>query len=81
MRILLDAKDLIDLIEFNRPVEITAFSAWLKKGHATLVLSVTNVSDFVGPVFDRGDLLKMRVLFETAAGPRVSLTQDPIWPA
>ena len=64
MRILLDAKDLIDLVEFNRPIEITALSAWLNKGRATLVLSMTNVSDFVGAVFDGGDFLRMRALLQ-----------------
>ena len=64
VRILLDAKDLIDLIEFNRPVDVAALDAWLKQKGATLVLSLTNVSDFVGPVFDGGDFLKMRVLLQ-----------------
>jgi len=64
VRILLDARDLIDLIEFNRPLDVSAFAAWLNKNRATLVLSLTNVSDFVGPVFDGGNFLEMRVLLQ-----------------
>ena len=48
-------RDLIDVIEFNRPVDDAALDAWLKQRGETLVLSLTNVSDFKGPLFDAED--------------------------
>jgi len=65
VRILLDAKDLINVVEHSRPVGVGAFEAWLKKNGAVVVLSFTNVSDFVGPVFSAdGDWLSMRALLQ-----------------
>lgn len=64
MRILLDAKDLINLIEFNHPVSVANLAVWLTQNAGTLVLSFTNVSDFVGPACNRGDFLEMRVLLQ-----------------
>jgi hypothetical protein len=65
VRILLDAKDLINVIEFSRPLNVSAFDSWLRSKSAVIVLSFTNVSDFVGPVFSAGgDWLKMRALLQ-----------------
>ena len=57
MRILLDAKDLIDILEHDRPVGPYVFEAYLRRISARQVLSFTVVCDFVGPVFDRGDFM------------------------
>jgi hypothetical protein len=65
VRILLDAKDLINVVEFGRPVEIAAFDSRLKRNGAVVALSLTSVSDFVGPVFSAGgDWLNMRALLQ-----------------
>jgi hypothetical protein len=61
MNILLDAKDLIDLIKFNRPVTANDFSVWLDQNNAKLVLSFANVSDFIGPDPQNKDFLQIRV--------------------
>jgi hypothetical protein len=65
VRILLDAKDLINVVEFGRPVEIATFDSRLRRNSAAVALSFTNVSDFVGPVFSAGsDWLNMRALLQ-----------------
>ncbi len=54
MRIFLDAKDLIDLVEHGRPVVVAEFHKWLaSKGHV-LVLSPTVVFELSAPIVRRG---------------------------
>ena len=66
MRILLDAKDLINIVELRRPMSTAEFARWMEQRGAVLVLSLTSVSDFVGPVFSRrGDWLQMRSWLQT----------------
>jgi hypothetical protein len=61
VRVLLDTKDLIEVVERSRPLDVLALGTWLQQRGARIVLTFTGVSDFVGPVFaDRGDWLTMR---------------------
>jgi len=65
VRILLDAKDLINIVESSRPLGVADFGRWLEQRRSVVVLSFTSVSDFVGPVFSsRGDWLQMRALLQ-----------------
>jgi hypothetical protein len=64
MRILLDAKDLIDIVEHSRPISIDDFRAWLRSSGMQAVLSFTNVNDFVGPTFANNSFLEMRLLLQ-----------------
>jgi len=64
MRILLDAKDLIGIVEHSRPIGVEEFGAWLRKKGAAAILSFTNVNDFVGPTFEKNTFLEMRVLLQ-----------------
>lgn len=64
MRILLDAKDLINITEKSRPADAKAFGDWLREKNATAVLSFTNVSDLVGPAFATNTFLEKRVLLQ-----------------
>lgn len=64
MRILLDAKDLIDIVEHGRLVDTSAFGQWLHDRNASAVLSFTNVSDFVGPAFEENRFPEMRLLLQ-----------------
>ena len=64
MRILLDAKDLIDVVEHGLPVTAQQFDSWLRAIGASVVLSFTNVNDFVGPAFENNTFLDIRVLLQ-----------------
>jgi hypothetical protein len=64
VRILLDAKDLINIVEKSRPMNVEDFGQWLKGRNSTVVLSFTNVSDFVGPAFANNSFLEKRVLLQ-----------------
>lgn len=64
MRFLLDAKDLIDAVEHNRPIALTDFDQYLRTGGHELVLTSTNIREFVAPLFTDGDFLKMRKLLQ-----------------
>ena len=64
MRILLDAKDLINLVEHRSPLPLTEFTLWLKERGAQLVLTAMNVSELVAPLKSGGDFLQIRVLLQ-----------------
>jgi hypothetical protein len=64
MRILLDAKDLINIAEKSRPINPEEFGQWLRERNSTAILSFTNVSDFVGPAFANNSFLEKRVLLQ-----------------
>jgi hypothetical protein len=64
MRILLDAKDLIDIVEHGRPISVEGFGEWLREKGATAVLSFININDFVGPTFENNIFLDMRLLLQ-----------------
>lgn len=64
MRILLDAKDLINIAEHSRPGDVGEFRDWLLQRNACAVLSYSNISDFVGPAYIDNKFLEMRVLLQ-----------------
>lgn len=59
MRILLDASSFIEL-EHNRPMSFAELDAMLRKQHARLVLTRTNVGEFAASAARTGDFLKLR---------------------
>ena len=62
MRILLDGKDLINLVEHSSPVDLEDFRQTLEsKGHQ-MVLSYTNIREFAAPIATTGETLKVRRL-------------------
>ena len=65
LRILLDAKDLIDIVEHGRPITVDQFRAWLIDKKAAVVLSFTNINDFVGKAFEQNAFLEMRPLLQS----------------
>ena len=65
MRFLLDAKDLIDAIEHNLPIALTDFDQYLRTRGRELVLTSTNVREFVAPLMTDNDFLKMRALLQS----------------
>lgn len=64
MRILLDAKDLINIVEHDLPVSVADFRQWLRDRDSVAVLSFTGISDFVGPAFPNNAFLEKRVLLQ-----------------
>ena len=64
MRFLLDAKDLIDAVEHNHPIALTDLDQYLRTRGHQLVLTSTNVREFVAPLMTDNDFLKMRGLLQ-----------------
>jgi len=67
MRVLLDAKDLIDLVEHSKPVRILEFDTWLRNHNSSLVYSLCNIRALAGPL--AGSALQM---------PRIQLYLDQL---
>lgn len=60
MRILPDAKDLINLVERAEPLGLREFHGWLEQNEAKLVLTLTNVLEFAAPLGQDADRLGVR---------------------
>jgi hypothetical protein len=60
MRILLDTKDLIDLLERNRPIAVSEFDRLLRAGSHELVLSYVNVTEIVAPLRMGAEFVEIR---------------------
>lgn len=65
MRVLLDAKGLIDVVEHGRPLSLRDFELCLRSCGHQLVLTSTNVREFVSPLMHDRDSLKMRQLLQS----------------
>ena len=50
MRVLLDAKDLINVVEHAKPVPLADLEVWLKDNSARLVFSLENIRALAGPL-------------------------------
>jgi hypothetical protein len=50
MRILLDAKDLINVVEHSNPVKLSEFDGWLRTRDAELVYSLVNIRGLAAPL-------------------------------
>ena len=50
MRILLDAKDLINVVEHSNPVKLSEFDSWLRTSDAELVYSLVNIRGLAAPL-------------------------------
>jgi hypothetical protein len=64
VRILLDAKDLINLVEHDTPLSLNDFANWLNIRNPRLVLTAMNISELVAPLKRGGDFLEIRVLLQ-----------------
>src|SRR5690242_5156686 len=64
MRILPDAKDLINIVEHDVGVTFDDLEQFLSNGQHKIVLTSTNVMEFVAPLSDNGDFLQMRTLLQ-----------------
>jgi hypothetical protein len=50
MRILLDVKDLIKIVEHSKPVKLSEFDSWLRTRNAELVYSLVNIRGLAAPL-------------------------------
>jgi hypothetical protein len=67
MRILIDSKDLIDIVEYRRPIAADDFSSWLILYDSELVFTMTNISELAAPLRERNtDILHIRSLLQMA---------------
>jgi hypothetical protein len=64
MRILLDSRDLIDLVEHSRPIPAQDFDAYLRSGAHEIVLSFTNVRELSSPLAMGAEFLRIRPLLQ-----------------
>jgi hypothetical protein len=64
MRILLDTRDIINLLQRARPA-VNEFETYLHDGRHEVVLSMTSVREFAGPLARREDFLRLRPLLQS----------------
>jgi hypothetical protein len=65
MRLLLDSRDLIDLVERSRPLPIQEFDAYLRSGNHQLVLTFTNVRELAGPLSEGIEFMRVRPFLQS----------------
>jgi hypothetical protein len=80
MRILLDAKDVINLVEHSDPISLSEFDAYLRRHYAELALTFTVVREFVGPLAFKGNFLDLRPSLQAIERlPLAYLREAPIF--
>ena len=65
MRVLLDSRDLINLIEHSRPTTSQEFDAYLRSHNDEVVLTFTNVRELAGPLATGGDFMRLRPFLQS----------------
>jgi hypothetical protein len=69
MRILLDARDLINLFEHERPATVRAFDTYLRACEHQIVLSSTNVRELSSPLSAGVQFLQLRPILQSLEQP------------
>lgn len=64
MKVLLDTKDLINVLEHNRPMKLSALRDYLRTHDSTIVLTFNNVRELVAPLSQGGDSIHIRCLLQ-----------------
>ncbi|MGA8810478.1 MAG: hypothetical protein WB973_21615 [Thermoanaerobaculia bacterium] len=78
-RLLIDAKDLIELVERGTPIAAADFSRWLTDHDARVVLTYTNVTEFADCLRHIDDLLYVRSIIQVLESvPHVYLREVTI---
>lgn len=65
MRILLDSRDLINLVEHARPLPLQESTNYIQTGDHQLVLTFTNVRELSAPLADGIDFMRVRPLLQS----------------
>lgn len=82
MRILLDARDLIDIVEHGRPVTSENFEAYLRDRNHQIVLSFTNVRELSSPLARGVEFMQVRPFLQALERmPHVCLKETTIVPS
>ena len=64
MRLLLDSRDLINLVEHGRPTTMQQFDAYLRRFNHEIVLTFTNVRELASPLASGVAFLQVRPLLQ-----------------
>lgn len=80
MRILLDTKDLINLLEKNQPISVPDFDRFLRAGAHKLVLSYVNVTEIVAPLRTGAEFVKIRPILIALESLPVCYIRDSMIP-
>lgn len=80
-RILIDAKDLINVVEHGTPVSAGDFDFFLRDNNASLALTHTNVCEFVAPISKSRDFLSIRPFLQRIEALPVCYLREPSVPA
>lgn len=80
-RILIDAKDLINIVEHGIPISSDEFDSFLKTHNAALILTHTNICEFVAPISMGRDFLSVRPLLQRIEAFPVRYLREPSIPA
>lgn len=64
MRILLDSRDLINVVERGRPITALDFDTYLRAGNHQIVLTFTNVRELASPLAGGVEFLQIRPLLQ-----------------
>jgi hypothetical protein len=70
MRILLDARDLINVLERRSPVSVADLSSYLCRGDHQIILCFSNIRELVSPLTDGASYLDLRPHLQTLEGLR-----------
>src|SRR5260370_19767798 len=81
MKILLDSKDLIDVIEHDRPIRLEEFRAYLNDHRCSLALAFNNVRELAAPLAQGIDSLHVRSLLQKLETLPVSYLAEMLIPS
>ncbi len=81
MRILLDSRDLINIVEHGRPITADDFDAYLRARNHEIVLSFTNVRELSSPLAAGAEFMRIRPYLQTLERmPHVCVKETTIIP-
>jgi len=80
MRILLDSRDLIDLVQYSHP-PVAEFCDYLHAGDHQIVLCFSNVRELAGPLGRGADFIEVRPFLQSLEGmPHTYLKEFAVYP-
>src|ERR1700741_259435 len=78
MRLLVDEKDLIELVERDNPMPVTDFRGWLAARDARVVLTFTNVTELTDCFRGVDDLLYIRSIVQAVESLPVTYLRETL---
>ncbi len=80
LKILLDSKDLINVVEHDRPIKLDELRAYLHQHHSSIVLTFNNIRELAAPLAQGINPLRVRSLLQRVETLPVSYLADPTIP-